>query len=282
MDEEPAAVSRQRMKQLRQAWALVSEASPEERKELFRDEYEYFNQIKQQLDEPENRFHPHSSSAFQAIDGLVLFYRRLTGYRAGWIPEKLLEHCCQNAGRQPKYDLDTRETNCIFISMMVERGASETQAMKLLMRLKGDNAMSSGHLRELQDTYRDFKRSGRPSPRDLSIKYTSHNIAEFLKFSISNLEGEDAASRKAVSAFRQFFQELIDVMKESHDVIAKRDRSYPEIFGCVIDWLNADYEDPLDYFFAHEPLSPAASNARRRALREYINTMYAFRENPIA
>jgi len=270
-----------RMKQLNEAWKLLNAASYEEQKELFRHDFQELNKIKARFDDPDNRFAPYSYHAHQAMFYLEAFVERVTGYSASWIPEKHLMHCSENTGRRAKYDFDTRETNCVFIALMVDRGASETQAMKLLMRLRDDEAMTSGHLRELQDSYRDFKKVGRPYERDISIEHNAHNISQFLQFSITNLEGEEKASRKAVESFKSLFQDLIDQMKSNHELIAKRDRSYPEIFGCVIDWVKSEYEDPLDYFYTHETHQTVPFHQRRRALNEYINTMHCFLERPL-
>jgi hypothetical protein len=74
------------------------------------------------------------------------------------------------------------------------------------MRLLGDTAMTSGLLRELRDTYRDYKNIDGFRERDLKFFNNAHSIASFLKFSISNLKGEEIASKKkAVYAFRAFF-----------------------------------------------------------------------------
>lgn len=270
-----------RMKALEEAWELVNSASHEERSELFKTEIQNFETLKAELEEPDNRFNPLVTRAYYAMDLLEGFARRLTGYNPGWIPYKFLEHCCQNSGRPTKYNTDLRELNCFFIDQMVKRGASETQAMKLLMRLRGDGAMSSGHLRELRDTYGDYKKIYKKSDHEFPFLFQSHLIARFLEFSISNLEGDEIAAQKAVDAFRSFFQEVIDLMKFSHEVIAKHDRSYPDIFGCVIDWIKAEYEDPLDYFYGHETHQTVPIAQRRRALTEYLNTVQYFFEHPV-
>ena len=267
-----------RMKQLNDAWEMIEKSSPEEKEELFKYYYQKFEALKSRLDSPNNRLEPHWIHASSAIDSLDIFFTRLTGYSASWIPDYYLKYYPQNTGRPEKYSRDTRADNCFFITHMVERGASETQAMKLLMRLRGDKAMSSGHLRELQDTYRDYKKIEGLREGDLSILRNGHAIVEFLRFSISNLEGDEVASQKAVAAFRSFLQELIDLMKSSHRAIAKYDRSYPEIFGCVIDWINSEYVDPLDYFYTHESHESVPLWNRRRGLMEYINTIGAYKD----
>ena len=139
--------------------------------------------------------------------------------------------------------------------------------------------MTQGHLRELQDSYRDFKRLGRPTDKDTAIFGNAHVISNFLEFEISNLSGDEKASERAVQALREFFKELIDLMKANHKLIASKDASYPQIFGPVIEWLNADFDDPLDYFFSHESHKSTSLWDRRQGLNEYINTVHFYTEN---
>lgn len=268
-------------KQLNEAWKLIRSASHKERAELFRESIQAFEERKSRFDEPENRFDPYSRNAEGAMYQLESFYRILTGYSVGWVSEYFLEHRSGKAGRPTKYNTDTRSENCFFITQMVHRGASETQAMKLLVRMRGDRAMSSGHLRELQNTYRDYKKIEYLREMDLGLVDNSHKIAELLELSISDLESDEIASRKAVEALRSLFQELIDLMKSSHDAIASGDGSYPEIYGCLIDWIKSEYEDPLDYFYSHESHRTVPSATRKRALREYINTIPLFTDHDL-
>jgi len=270
-----------RMKQLKEAKHLILSASIEEKEELFKGFISSLKETRERFKEPDNRFDTYDSAAYLAMDKLRIFTRKLIGYNMGWVPEKFLQHCNNNAGRNTKYNGDTRLINCIFISLLVQRGASETQAMKLLTRLRGDKVMTSGHLRELQDTYRDFKAVTEKEALEGEgennlILDQSWAVACFLSFSISNLEGEEKASQKAVAAFTALWQEIIDLMKEYHPIIAKRDGSYPDIFGCTIDWVNAEYNNPLDYFYTHESHKNISIHERKSYLREYLNTIGFF------
>ena len=268
----------QRMKQLSEALALIDDSTDEEKAELFSWPIASLAEHDERLSLPDNRFDSHESHAYAAMDELCFFVRRLTGYNTGWIPEAFIEHCSDKTGRRPKYDLDTRQVNCVFIALMCDRGASETQAMKLLLRLRGDYAMTQGQMRELQDTYRDFKKLGRPDSEDLTILKNAFTIGNFLKFDISNLKGDEKASEKAVQAFRDFWDEVITLMKANLQLVSLRDKSYPEVFGPVLDWINAEYDDPLDYFYTHETHTTVPIHARRRGLVEYINSVATYRE----
>jgi len=265
-----------RMQELKTAWELINHASHEEKEELFSGLINSFKEHDARLREPDNRFDSHESHAYRAMDRLRIFVCRLIGYNMGWVPEKFLEHCAYNSGRPTKYDNDTREVNCYFISQMVKRGASETQAMKLLMRLRGDSAMTSGHLRELQDTFRDYKAIGGRWEHDRPMMESAYLFIDFLKFSISDLEGDEKASQKAVDAFRLFMQELIDLMKSNFDLVAARGKGYPDDYGCVLDWIKEDYEDPLDYFYTHDSHKTVTIWDRKRGLIEYVNAIWAY------
>ncbi len=269
------------MIRLKSAWELILNASKDEKSKLFEAYVEALENHKERLGETENRLDPHSYRAYRAMDVVERFFRHVTGYNASWVSDKFLEHCSQRSARRRKYDFDTRSVNCFFIAQMVSRGSSETQAMKLLMRLRGDSAMTQGHLRELRDTYGDFKKLGRPTEDDLLVLDNAVNVARFLEFDISNLNSDEKASEKAVTAFRDFYQELIDLMKSHHALVASRDSSYPEIFGPVIRWLEANYDDPLDYFYRHETHSSVPFEVRRRCLLEYLNTVSAFTDDAL-
>lgn len=265
-----------RMKQLNDAISFIDQASNEEKAELYNWLISPLTEHNNRLALPNNRFDSHEVHAYEAMDTLCFFVRRLTGYNTGWIPEAFIKHCSEKGGRPPKYGPDSRERNCIFISLMCARGASETQAMKLLMRLTGDPAMSQGQLRELQDTYRDFKKLDRPDDRDLSIFDNTISIGFFLEFDVSNLGSDEKTSENAVQAFRAFWQEIIVLMKANHELIASKDSAYPKVFGPVIDWLSANYDDPLDYFYSHDTDEDFSFLERRRGLTEYLNTVNHF------
>lgn len=268
----------ERMARLRAAWALLDNATHDEKRELFSRLINALEHHKDKLEGDDSRFEPHSSQAFSAMSKIRIFCQRLTAYNIGWVPEYYAEHCSDQGGRPSKYNLDTRELDCFFITQMVFRGSSETQAMKLLMRLKGDGAMTQGHMRELQDTYREYKKLGRSSDYDKSIADNAHLVAEFLRFDVSNLEGPERASQKAVSALRSFCQELIDFMKASHELVASKDREYPDIFGPVIEWLELEYEDPLNYFFGAHIDPETNFHIHRRGLLEFLNMAFHYQE----
>jgi hypothetical protein len=266
----------QRMKALEEAWKLIDSATHEEQEALFEGLISQLKEHEARFKTPDNRFDSYNDHAYRAMDMLRIFLRRLNGYNMGWVPEKLLEHCGDKAGRPNRYSRDDREDNCYFIFQMVKRGASETQAMKLLMRLKGDNAMTSGHLREMQNTYRDYKKLGGIYDHDRPLVKGGYLIANFLKYDVSNMESEQAASKVAVAAFRSFWLEVLDLLKSNHDLIATRDSGYPEYYGSVIEWLSENYDDPLDYFYKHPSHASVPIFERKRSLREFINSIYAY------
>jgi len=271
-----------RMKQLKKAKELIYSASLEEKEELFEETISQLKEYEERFKKPDNRFNSYEDVSFFAMDHLRVFVRRMIGYNVGWIPDKFEEHCSNNAGRKIKYDRDTRETNSVFIYLISQRGASETQAMKLLMRLRGDRVMTSGHLKELRDSYKDFKKIGIGCNPEKIIFNFSSVISDFLSFTICNLESEEKASKNAVIAFISLWQEIINLMKEYHPIIAKHDKNYPKIFGSAIDWVNEEYDNPLDYFYTHETHKNVSLYKRKQFLREYLNTISFFMDKKIA
>lgn len=268
----------ERIAELKAALELIERATADEKRELFGSLIDALESRKTRLEGDPNRLDPHSRHASAAMSKLRIFFQRLIGYNVGWVPEFYLEYCSSQGGRPTKYDYDTRDLNCFFITQMVIRGSSESQAMKLLMRLQGDNAMTQGHMRELQDTYRDYKELGRPSTFDKSIEDNAHLLPELLGFDVSNMEGSDRASQNAVAAFRLLFQELVEFMKSSHELVATKDRDYPEIFGPIIYWLGLNYSDPLEYFFGPHRYPEANPFVTQRGFLEYLNMAFFFQE----
>ncbi|MEQ9208989.1 MAG: hypothetical protein RLN96_03960 [Pseudomonadales bacterium] len=266
----------ERTRDLERAWQLIEAASNAEKEVLFKPLIESFKAHETRFEKPDNIFDSYESHAEMAMDTLINCMRRLIGHDVSWVQDNYLKFCSYGKGPRPIYDYETREVNCIFIALMVARGSSETQAMKMLIRLQGNKLITEGRLREVQNTYRHFKKQGRPTDHDLSIIKITAKIGYFLEFDISNLEGEEKASEKAVIAFRKFFQEIIDLMKTHHDLVADNDKSYPELFGCVIDWVKADYSDPLDYFYRHTSHSTVHFRERRRELTNYLNSVIYF------
>ena len=213
---------------------------------------ETLEESRKKLQEPKNnRFYGYERVTDEAVNTVKRFIRSSTGgYSADWVFDAFAQHCASNAGRNVKYNYDIRTTNCEFIAIMKQRGSSETQAIKLLMRLQGNSAMTSGHLKELQETYKDYKRIGFDKEFEkwhlLDKMYNS--IPSFLCFTIENLQGEELASEKAVDAFISLWDELITLMKKYKTAVIKDEEDARAIFGDVLDWLEKDSNNPLDYF----------------------------------
>lgn len=253
--------------------------SKKEMARICKEHIEAFEELEKQFDEPENRFNSYQSSAFEAMDRIRIFMRQLTGYNVGPLLEHIAEHAYTKAGRTPKYDQDTRELNCRLISMLLARGCSEGQAFKLLARLNGDKAMSSGFQKELRDTFKDYQTADiyKGSWGD-DIVDNAWAISKFLDFDTNGtLLGDDDASQKASNAFTHIWQDVIDLMKKYKPILAEYDNAYPDIFAAWVDVVDEDHENPLDYFYDGKKLSPEASYQRKRGLMEYINAIGFFK-----
>ena len=275
-------ISKQRKNELLAAYKTISKATSDEQRFLFNDYIASMEKAYQNLQAAENPFRPHLHTIHSATDRAFNLLRSLTGHSVGWIGEEISKHSAIKPGRNKRYGLDEKIENSIFISLIVERGASETQAMKLLMRLRGDFAMAESHLNELRSTHKKFKADKDNNFKSDDILENPWVIAEYLKFNITQLDGEEIAAKKAVEAFRSLWQEIIDMMKEYHPIIRESDSAYPEYFGCVIDWVEAAYEDPLDYFYGHPSHGEIPFEERRFKFLQYLNdiTHYSEIRNP--
>jgi len=275
-------INEQRKSELLAAYNTISEATPGEKRFLFDGYIASMEEAYKKLQATENPFRPHQHIIRGAASRTFNLLRSLTGHSVGWIGEELSKHSAIKPGRNKRYGLDEKIENSIFICLIVERGASETQAMKLLMRLRGDFAMAASHLNELRSTHKEFKADRGDSYSSDDILENPWAIARYLKFNITHLNGEEIAAKKAVEAFRSLWQEIIGMMKEYHPIIRESDSAYPEYFGCVIDWVEATYEDPLDYFYSHPSHGEIPFEERRFKFLQYLNeiTHYSEIRNP--
>jgi len=265
-------ISKQRKNELLAAYNTINKASQDEKRFLFGGYIASMEKSYESLQATENTFRPHLHIVHSASRRAFSLLRNLTGYSAGWIEEELAKHSATKPGRNKRYNLDQKLENSVFISLLVQRGASKTQAMKLLMRLRGDFALADSHLNELRSTYKEFEADQGGSYRSDDMSENAWAIAEFLKFDITKVDdGKEIAAKEAVEAFRSLWQEIIDIMKEYHPIIRTIDSARSEDYGCVIDWVEAAYEDPLDYFYGHPSHGEVPFEERRFKFLQYLN-----------
>jgi len=274
-EEEQKIIGPARLQELEAARDLIMAASNTEKRALFANVIDNLQSLKKELGKPENRFNSYRDITVDAHTIFTMFIGQFLGYPTNWIANAITKHI-RRAGRPIKYDDLTRKVNCFFISSLVQRGASETQAIKLLMRLRGDRAMTRGHHIELSRTYRDYEKiSVNPDLFDDHFEY-GEIIGEFFTFTLSHLESDEKASLKAVKAFKMFIGELIDLMKNMHPIIAERDEEYPKIYGDLPDILKQHHENPLDYFYAVPLKTQEHINSRKEALMQYTESMFYY------
>lgn len=276
MNEKNKNTPSDRMAELTAAMELIQAATTEEKQEVFSELFGGLEKYKAALKQPENKMQSHYDIVTDADIELYFSLELLTGYKLGWISDKMAAHT-KSSGRNAKYTESGRAINCYFIEQLVTRGSSPRQAMMLLARLKGDFSMSEGLQRELRETYKEYMQL-KEGTLEMDQRFMrGHIIAELLGFSIEHLDGPEKASAKAVDAFRSFCQDIISGIKDTHAIVAKHDKSYPEIYGNLIGWITEDYEDPLDYFFTHPSHKTDPLNVRKRWLQTYLNSLDYFR-----
>lgn len=242
-------------------------------------------EIETQINEPKSELTSRDYLAHKAFDQLYYFIRKETGYRIGWISDALIEHCSKK-GRSPTYTFDEKIENCHLIFWLIQKGASLTQAAGLLARFHGDLVMSKSRTNSMTKAYGEFEKmdyyqSFKESNSVIQmIEINSHLIPYYLKFQVNEqtLITEEKASKKAAQAFREICHDVITFMKDNHKLVSKNDDQYPEIFGCVIDWINSDFDDPLDYFFSHSSHQEVDYQTRQKCLLEYLNAALYFNQ----
>lgn len=256
---------------------IIKSLSPEEKQKIFSEEIDRLEKIYISLQEKtDDRFNSHEEKSRAAMQTVISLCRKITGYNCGWVPEEFIKHC-SNSGRDKKYDSDTRLFNSIFIDQMIIHGSSQTQAAILLAKLTGDLAVSEGFQKEIRESYAHFCKSDIYDDHQ-DILNIGWAIGNMLKFDLSMPPtSKEAAFSTALKAFKDFWQNVIDQMKASRPVIEKMDAGYPAIFGCVIEWLDADYENPLDYFYIHPTHQTVPLHDRQYRLSTYIESMNTFK-----
>jgi hypothetical protein len=86
-----------------------------------------------------------------------------------WIRNGLLNHCTK--ANKSKYTPEMRRFFCSFISILIEQGSSQTQAITLLANIMSPNSVN-GFYREALDSYNEFKSV---PEYDLNIDYLTIN-----------------------------------------------------------------------------------------------------------
>lgn len=273
-----------RQKRLQKAHDLICNASDEEKRELFRSSIERLERHYETLEAEENRLEPHEHTAHMAALAMQTFMRRLTSYNAGWVYDAVAKHC-HKSGRPKRYSNDDREEHNTFIRMMVNRGSSETQAMKLLMQLKGDKAMTEGFMKELRDSYKAYRNSEAyehydDSTPEMEIVQNAVWVSSFLEYQVDEITPTGEKSfLKTVDAFNLLWGQTITHMKKMHPVIRKHDSCYPHLFGDVIGWLDEEHADAISYFYGRTTEDPKDPYRWRREFNNYLNAMYFFMDN---
>lgn len=251
--------------------------SLEERQKGFLEEIKKLEKLRVELEnEKESKFNTHEEKAWSALQQVILLCRKITGYNCGWVAEVAIEHCSK-AGRETKYNSETRLFNSIMIDHISKRGCSPRQASILLAKIINDVNVTEGSVqKELTDTYREY-RDSEIYREYQNITDISWVISNMLNFDLSKeFTSKEAAFSEATAAYKAFWQEIIDLMKEYHPIIAQYDGEYPKIFGCVISWLNENYENPLDYFCKHPSHATVSLSERKYCLTTYIQAIDFF------
>ena len=250
-----------------------------ERQEIFAKEISELKELKSALENTENIFSPHEEKAWIALQKIIIFFRRATGYNCGWVAEEALKHC-SNAGRKIKHTSDKRLSNCIIIYHISKRGCSVRQAVILLAKMINDkNVSPESTQKELTDSYREYRK------KDLFRRYEEiHHIgwviADMLNFDLSQeYSSHEKSFIKAREAHKAFWQDVINLMNKYHPIIAKYDKDYPEIFGCVIEWLNQSYDNPIEYFYKPPSHQTIALRQRKKYLSIYIEAINFFQDS---
>lgn len=238
------------------------------------------------LEEPEDPIETYSCRADNAMHYTSEIFYRITGHSPDNSIHAYAKHCGR-AGRKEKYSRDDKYFHCAFIEILTNRGASERQSMILLSKLRNEEATSpTGFIRGLKSIYKAYKNSddfGMHSQKNLDED--AYYISKMLELDGGRpLESSEKKFEDALNAFKGIWQDVIDLMKENHELLKKHDPGYPNAFGDIIELVEVEYDNPLNYFYKHQISSEksgrtrASMNEKKRHLREYIHSVFVYRD----
>ncbi len=268
-----------KQEQLKQAYNLIFRASEEERREALDDMIEPIEKNLKHFKKPEDPFYPYNQVASNAFAKVRYLFFHLTGYRSEEVIYGYINRNYKPLSK--KYTPDNRLFYCAFVDLLTARGSSMRQAIKLLSHLAEECKNSaSGLERELYEVHEEYLARGyAEESRGADVCEYPWQIAEMLRFKFTELPTSTEKSfNDALNAFRQLWQDVIDVMKEHHETLKQKDGGYPDVFGCAIGWVESDFDNPLDYFYNNPADSGRNFHERSNALLEYLNAVSYLRE----
>jgi len=192
-------------------------------------------------DNTKGRAIPFEKLALDSMLEVVNFYEEMTGYDVRWVFELHRKATISaQSGRKNKYSNKEREINNLFIKLLTERNASEKQAMKLLIKLRGSKIVSEAGIRELQNTYRDFKKLSQHKNKICLIENLNLvvDMISSFKFHPEIFEDDynEISYEKAILAFKELSTEFIEMI----DGAFGGDEYYNYI---LIKWSNFEESD---------------------------------------
>lgn len=188
-------------KKVIEAWETIKRASPLVKRKAFRNDIAHLraahiNIIKSQ------RANLHDISwpvGFIASD-VLKYVEHLLGYDPHQIFRTITPYLNDNkTGRPQKYSSHERLAIGTLIEALVNNGATPTQAMKLIMRINGDMAMTEGHLRIMRSIYKDYKDYFKNENYESRISMPT--LIYLQDYNECDLISDELASHKAKDAF---------------------------------------------------------------------------------
>lgn len=207
------------IQKVKDAWEVIRSTEASIKRAAFREEIKQLRLMHQQLLAVEDSKLVNKDWVAGCIAYSVIETCSVTlGYDIKPMLETTLPYLHKiKVGRPERYSTEEQIANCIFIDSMEELGSSATQAMKLLMRLRGDAAMTEGHLRYLRDTYKDYK----SYQKQLEFYKGRLDLLKpifFLEYKEDDLISHELASKDAAAAFFVLWERVFESAIE--DIIA--------------------------------------------------------------
>ena len=239
---------------------------------------EVMEDYREQLEKADNsKFLSRNEIIDSAIFTLCTKVRAETGYNLSWLANEV-RHSLNSKGRPAGMNVDDRRENSVIVYHLVNRGASKTQAIIFLGKLKGQKVVTEGFQKDMGSTYKEFVESGQA--KNIDLEEIGWIISGLLEIDYNRkLESDEKAFEKAITAYDELWEDILNLMREFHPIIKQHDNAYPDIFGDLPDLIEVKNIAAWDLFYNYKVGSRKDRLIRSSYLNEFLNTISFFKNN---
>ncbi len=188
-------------KKVREAWEVIVNSSNQAKRMAFREEISQLRAI--HIDIIKNQradLYDVTWAAGYIGNSILNYVEQLCGYKPHQIFETITPYLTETkTGRPQKYSPQEKLIIGTLIEALENNGSTPTQAMKLVMRINGDRAMSEGHLRLIRSIYKNYNELF--NNKNLESRMSLLTRIYLQDYEECDLVSNELASEKAKNAF---------------------------------------------------------------------------------